>query len=301
MDTEQIRDFLAVARHKNFSKAAEELYIGQPALSRRISCLERQMGVQLFLRNSKAVELTQAGEILQKEAQHIMDELRQLEEKMHAAVQGTQGRIQVTAIKGLSAAIKQTIRQTIAALPNCEVDLDVLIPTEPGNITPLMNADVAFLLGSYPEHGCQQKHAVLLEEAAFSFLLPKNHPLARLHEIRPSDLAGETLLLLKVDRTPAPVQGLLQEVSRYGACRTLFKKNPASISIGVELKKGIGFLPCFEAENSCRSTDSLTCRPAAGLPIRAGFFLAWADVQKNPAAHRFIHTFLERWNAAAAK
>ena len=295
MDTEQIRDFLTVARYRNFSKAAEALYIGQPALSRRISALERQLGVQLFLRSSKAVELTRAGEILQEESQHIIEQLEQLEEKMQAAGQGVTGSIRVTMIGHLSDRILQVIKRTIAALPQCEVELDVLIPDEQCDGIQPMDADVAFLLGNYSGDKTSQDHVIPLEDVPFSFLLPVDHPLARLSEIRPADLKKEKLLLLKVGRIPSQIQGLLQALPKENECQAIFKRNIASIVLDVEMGKGIGFLPMFEAQERCQLEDRLICRPASGLPVEVGVFLTWGKKKKNPASERFLRTFLKFW------
>lgn len=295
MDTEQIRDFLTVARYKNFSKAAETLYIGQPALSRRISALERQLGVQLFLRSNKAVELTKAGEILREEAQHIIEQLEQLEEKMQAAEQGVTGSIRVTTMGHLSDRVLQVIKRTIAALPDCEVELDVLIPNEQEDGMKPPDADVAFRLGMYSEDKTIQNHVIPLEDAPFSFLLPVDHPLARLSEIRPEDLKKEKLLLLKVGRIPAQIQGLLQAVPKENDCQAVFKRNLVSIALDVEMGNGVGFLPAFEARERCQLTDRLTFRPAVGLPVEMGVFLSWDEKKKTPATERFIRTFLKLW------
>lgn len=299
MDTEQIRDFLTVARYKNFSKAAEALYIGQPALSRRISALERQLGVQLFLRSNKAVELTPAGVILQKEAQHIVEQLEQLEEKMQAAGQGAHGSIQVITMGHLSDRISQAIKDTIAAMPDCDVELEVLIPHEQNDGRHPLDSDVAFLvMDIHSPEKTSQRHMVPLEDIPFSFLLPAAHPLARLEEIRPENLLGENLLFLKIGRVPNQVQSLIWAVPGKGFCHTIFKRNLASIALDVELGKGIGFLPTFEAEERCRLTSGLACRPAAGLPAEAGIFLVWKAEQENPVTKRFVHTFLKLWGSA---
>lgn len=299
MDTEQIRDFLTVARYKNFSKAAEALYIGQPALSRRISALERQLGVQLFLRSNKAVELTPAGVILQKEAQYIVEQLEQLEEKMQAAGQGAHGSIQVITMGHLSDRISQAIKDTIAAMPDCDVELEVLIPHEQNDGRHPLDSDVAFLvMDIHSPEKTSQRHMVPLEDIPFSFLLPAAHPLARLEEIRPENLLGENLLFLKIGRVPNQVQSLIWAVPGKGFCHTVFKRNLASIALDVELGKGIGFLPTFEAEERCRLTSGLACRPAAGLPAEAGIFLVWKAEQENPVTKRFVHTFLKLWGSA---
>ena len=295
MDTEQIRDFLTVARYKNFSKAAESLYIGQPALSRRISALERQLGVQLFLRSNKAVELTKAGEILREEAQHIIEQLEQLEEKMQAAEQGVTGSIRVTTMGHLSDRVLQVIKRTIAALPDCEVELDVLIPNEQGDGMQPSDADVSFRLGMYSEDKTIQNHVIPLEDAPFSYLRPVDHPPARLTEIRPEDLKQEKLLLLKVPRVPVQIQSLLQAIPRENGCQAFFKRNLASIALDAEMGNGVGFLPAIEAQGRCQLSDRLTSRPAVGLPVEMGVFLSWEEKKKTPATERFIRTFLKLW------
>jgi DNA-binding transcriptional LysR family regulator len=73
MELRHLRYFSAVARLLNFSKAADELHISQPPLSRQIQELERELGVELFHRGGKAVELTKAGDYLRIEVQRILD------------------------------------------------------------------------------------------------------------------------------------------------------------------------------------------------------------------------------------
>lgn len=72
MDTEQLRQFLTVARLGNITRAAEELIISQPALSRSIRRLEDEFGRPLFERKTRAVELTDAGVLLQSRAEQVL-------------------------------------------------------------------------------------------------------------------------------------------------------------------------------------------------------------------------------------
>jgi DNA-binding transcriptional LysR family regulator len=73
MELRHLRYFAAVAKHLSFSKAAEELHISQPPLSRQIQELEKELGTLLFLRKAKKIEFTKAGDYLQIEAQRILD------------------------------------------------------------------------------------------------------------------------------------------------------------------------------------------------------------------------------------
>ncbi|WP_035984456.1 LysR family transcriptional regulator [Leptolyngbya sp. KIOST-1] len=75
MKIEQLRVFMAVAEHLHFTRAADSLYITQPAVSASIQTLEEEYGVKLFHRIGRHIELTDAGEMLQIEAQKILDQV----------------------------------------------------------------------------------------------------------------------------------------------------------------------------------------------------------------------------------
>jgi DNA-binding transcriptional LysR family regulator len=75
MTFEQLRIFLAVAEHLHFTRAAEELYITQPAVSAAISTLEKEYGIRLFHRVGRHIEITEAGKLLETEAQKILDQV----------------------------------------------------------------------------------------------------------------------------------------------------------------------------------------------------------------------------------
>ncbi|MBW4432428.1 MAG: LysR family transcriptional regulator [Pelatocladus maniniholoensis HA4357-MV3] len=76
MTLEQLRIFLAVAELLHFTRAAEALYITQPAVSAAIQCLETEYGLKLFHRIGRHIEITDAGKLLQGEAQKIIDQVR---------------------------------------------------------------------------------------------------------------------------------------------------------------------------------------------------------------------------------
>ncbi|MEJ1936031.1 LysR substrate-binding domain-containing protein [Nostoc sp. NIES-2111] len=76
MTLEQLKIFLAVAEHLHFTRAAEELYITQPAVSAAIHNLEQEYGVKLFHRIGRHIEIAEAGKLLQIEAKKILDQVR---------------------------------------------------------------------------------------------------------------------------------------------------------------------------------------------------------------------------------
>ena len=72
MDLRQLRYFAAVARERNFTRAAAILHITQPPLSRQIQLLEEELGVALIVRKSRPVKLTDAGRLFYEQAMQVL-------------------------------------------------------------------------------------------------------------------------------------------------------------------------------------------------------------------------------------
>lgn len=83
MDLRQLRYFVHVARERNFTRAAEQLHIAQPPLSRQIQLLEEELGVSLLLRNSRPVRLTEAGKVFYEQALQVLGRVEQMKAATH--------------------------------------------------------------------------------------------------------------------------------------------------------------------------------------------------------------------------
>ena len=82
MTSDQLKYFLIVEKHMNFTSAAEELCISQPSLSKHIQALEHEIGAPLFNRNTRNVTLTPAGKEFAVHARFIMDYFNQVLQSM---------------------------------------------------------------------------------------------------------------------------------------------------------------------------------------------------------------------------
>ena len=79
MDFNQLSYFIAIARYGNFTAAAKAFFVSQPCISHQIQSLEKELGVRLFIRNTRSVELTAAGEIFLEDAKKMVDLMERAE------------------------------------------------------------------------------------------------------------------------------------------------------------------------------------------------------------------------------
>lgn len=87
--------FLALVETRNFTRAAESMFVTQPAFSRKIAELEEELGCQLFLRKTRPIELTPAGETVLRWANRLTDDLRQMEDELNKVRLGITGTLHI--------------------------------------------------------------------------------------------------------------------------------------------------------------------------------------------------------------
>lgn len=85
MDQKQLSYFIAVAKYRNFSRAAQDFYLTQPAISHQIKMLEKELDTELFVRNTRKVTLTDSGELFLEDAKIILDAMEHAKQKVTLA------------------------------------------------------------------------------------------------------------------------------------------------------------------------------------------------------------------------
>lgn len=125
MDFRQLNYFVAVAQALSFSRAARTLHISQPPLSQQIKLLERDLGVQLFDRTRRAVELTHAGSLFYEQAVAILEQYASAKELCAWSADGRAGKLRIafTASVPIFEAFPRLIHSFHAAYPRIEMDL----------------------------------------------------------------------------------------------------------------------------------------------------------------------------------
>jgi DNA-binding transcriptional LysR family regulator len=216
MELRRLRNFLAVGEALNFTKAAAQLRVGQPALSRQVQDLEDEIGVDLLRRSPRGVTLTAEGKLFLDEVRDLLKRADESVEKVRALARGEYGELHIgyapsptveilpPALAAFQKAVPQvkvllhdlSSDELIAGLRNATLELAIMVEPIGEQI-----AGIEFeLLRTYP----------------FCVALTAAHPLARLKSITLEKLAAEPLIGLRrkdypeyyhiLDRIFAPIR-----------------------------------------------------------------------------------------------
>ena len=98
MNIKQLKYFLVVAEERQITSAAKKLYIAQPPLSYQLKQLEKEVGVQLFVRTAHGIELTEEGKVFQKYAEKIVALSVSAKSQIHQIKEGELGKIRIGVI-----------------------------------------------------------------------------------------------------------------------------------------------------------------------------------------------------------
>ncbi len=202
MDLKQMRYFLMLAQEQNFGRAAAKLHITQPPLTRHIKALEEELGVTLFTRTHKGVELTAAGRALLEEVPSVLALSRRAEERAKLAEQGYIGRLDVAFFSsGVLNAIPRILSEFRERRPNVKVALYNMNKAQ--QIEALRDRRITIGFNRLVPNEDDLAVEIVLREP-FLVGLYKGHPLCAKTYITLADLSNEPMVVYP----NAPMYGL---------------------------------------------------------------------------------------------
>ncbi|CAM3753130.1 LysR family transcriptional regulator [Nocardiopsis gilva] len=278
-----LRHFLAVAEEMHFGRAAELLGIAQPPLSQSIQRLERELGVELFDRSRRRIELTTAGRLLVDEATALLAREERLRTVMRKARDGELGTLRAGVPPDTPAVVLQSLLHRLAEeAPGLDVDLQELASAEQVRLLAAAQLDVGLL--HHPVDAADLRFGPVVE-VALGVVLPRTSPLARLREIAPADLAGHDLIAFPRATAPGWYDRILRTAREHGftPARVRHAGNPEFL-LGLVLA---GHGVAFEQEAIARREPRVAWRPLTGTPLRRRVSAAWPRQGAHPAAPRF--------------
>lgn len=239
MELRHLRYFSAVAHALSFSRAAQQLHIAQPPLSRQIRQLEEELGAELFDRSSRPLRLTPAGQYFNGKATQLLD---QLAETCAATERIARGRLVWFSIgfvpSTLYGVLPEVIRRFRAAQPEVEVGLSELTTLQQIDALKAGRIDVGF--GRLRFDDARIAGEVIAQEAVVA-ALPAGHRLARHKRLSLAKLAQEPLLLYPAKPRPSYADQVLEMFRSRGLKPTVgLEANEMQTAIGLVVA-GIGY------------------------------------------------------------
>jgi len=276
LDMRKLRYFVAVAEELNFGRAARRLHIAQPVLSRQIRSFEDELGVRLFVRDSRGTELTAAGTQLLEDARFMLRESKALQERL---VQATTPA--VTVVVGVMPGLLATaaVRKFEAAEPSCRARVFQVGWADQVDVVLRGDADVVYAREPIDHHGLGT--AALLEEPRVA-LLPSDDPFASQASVRLADLGTRRLLQ---DPSIVPEWYAVATAEQRGASSRKMASTVEEKLERVAAQEGFVILP--------RSTTAFYRRPDVRVvPIEdiapGRVTLIWDAATANPARDDFV-------------
>jgi len=190
LETRELRYFVAVAEELHFGRAAARLRIAQPALSKAVRGIESRLGVQLFIRTSRAVALTPAGQALLEHGRLALDAVAVAGQSARSA--GGQDHLRLVIKPGGEANLLSGILAAYAARPGA-IPVDILFSGSTDRTDYLLDGRADAGLLYVPFDDLTGLAAETLQVESRVAVLPAGHPLAAREYVRTEDLAGETL------------------------------------------------------------------------------------------------------------
>ncbi len=218
LDLRLVRYFIAVAEHRHFGRAAADLRIAQPSLSRQVRSLEQQLGARLLDRTPQGTRLTEAGEVFLPRAKALLRSAAQAAAATKAAAQPSRITIGYTSSLIITPALRELRRQH----PDAEVHALHLPWNEPREALLEHRADAVVTRLPLRTDGL---HVSILYDDPRVLLIPRSHRLAGKQSVTLADIADEPIPRLpdaawnaywridpRPDGTPAPDGPLVNAV-----------------------------------------------------------------------------------------
>ncbi len=192
MEIRQLRYFEAVARHRHFTRAANELHVAQSALSHQVRRLEQELGVELLRRTTRSVEPTEAGALVAAHARAVLAQTDALRGEIDELRGLVRGRLAVGAMLfGGELDIPALLARFTASFPHVEIGIREGTAQRMLDLLRDGSLDLTFALEVDPPAGVDRLE---LSSEELTVVVSLDHPLAGRRPLRLSSLAGYRLI-----------------------------------------------------------------------------------------------------------
>lgn len=277
MELRELRYFLAVAREESISRAAEALFVTQPNLSRQMQSLEKEIGQQLFIRGTRKITLTEAGRLLRKRAEEIMELYEKAEAELSVPVTDVSGDIYIGGGESYAMqTIAKTAREVSKEYPNVKFHI---FSGDGATVSERLDKgliDFGVFIGMRDLSKYDRLRLPLYD--TWGVLMRKDSPLAAKDRITPEDLWDKPLLLARQSLGKSIVTDWLRknadELNVVGTGNLLY-------NMSLLVKEGFGYAVTLDKIINTTGDSELCFRPLYPELI-SHLEIAWKKYQVFP-------------------
>ncbi|MFM2063148.1 MAG: hypothetical protein RLZZ507_2818 [Cyanobacteriota bacterium] len=245
MELRQLKYFVAVAEELNFSRAATQLYISQPALSRQIKSLEGELSVILFLRQSDGLKLTEAGKFFLEQAKDILDRSNIVIQTIKNNYTNTNEPLVLGYIPTiLESFLGEALHKFGLAYPEISVGFQEMSPSDQVKALRDRVIDIAFM-GNPPDAIEAEFVVKCVKEVLIDAVILDTHPLASHPSINLKELASEKFIGMSEETFPGRNDRIRDTCDKAGFTPNLhlFADSHASMIALVAARQGVAVMP----------------------------------------------------------
>lgn len=280
MELRHLRYFLAVADERSFTKAAARLNMAQPPLSQQIRKLEREVGGPLFLRSSRNVELTLAGELLLEHAREILAAAERSLTSVRRAAAGEQGEVRI----GFSGTATYDLMPFVARayserMPDVTLHLQGEMPV-PEQVKALRDDLLDVGLIRVPMRTPDLSIRIVRRDPLIA-VLPESHPLCSRRRIALSDLAPDRFISYPSTPPSAMYSVMLEACNDAGFVPQIRHEVRETSSLVSLVAAGLGVAVVPASVRHLRIPGAVH-RPIEGCNATSDLAIAWRDNEQSP-------------------
>lgn len=238
MELRHLRYFIAVAEELHFGRAAKRLHLAQPPLSQQIRDLEKELGIPLFLRTSRHVELTAHGRLFLPEARTIIAQVKRAKEKMEASQRGEFGALSIGFVtSAIYSVLTPALREFHERFPEVELSCHEM-PTQK-QIEALTKGEIN--IGFLRAPVCDENiDTQLLLKEPLVLALPEHHPAADREGLVLEQFAAEKFIFFPRRQGPAAYDQIIATCQQAGFSPILAQEGNEMQSILGLVSAGLG-------------------------------------------------------------
>lgn len=283
-----MRYFLAVGEEQHYGRAAQRLHVAQPALSRQIQDLEREIGFQLFDRLPRGVRLSAAGKVFLEDARLVLQQVSDAAVRAGRVARGLAGTLRVGFTESASwhGVVPASFRRFRQGQPDAELQLSPMSSLEQVQAVRSGRLDAGFVFNMSKVD--PELDQVLVASQKLVLAAPKEHPLTRLNNLRLRDLTEAAFVWFPRRQSPAYYDRLLQACSRGGLATPRIVQeavDQATMLSLVACRLGVAFVT---DATRWRCPKDVVLLPVVDLRVPIPFSLVWRKDNASPLLARFV-------------